>query len=239
MGMRATSIFSDDTAFYVRADFLEHIGNALSADEATRQVLASYGMETRGEPDDLEHVMFWLGLAATQWRCGRLLDAVKDRALRVIDAGADLELWTDSATPREIAKRREVLGELRLQLLSPQPRAKKIKKVTRERSEWEVGHALSYRLSSGQFIVLRVIDVFIDERRFRSPVLDVCDWIGASPPDGEAIVALPRRHTKFLQYELRMVETMTHADPTFLERGIERLNENDGKMVVFRYGRRA
>ena len=46
---------------------------------------------------------------------------VKQRALRIINDGSDLQRWIDEATERDVAERRAVLEKLKEQLLSPQP----------------------------------------------------------------------------------------------------------------------
>ena len=63
--------FPDDTTSDVRDGFRDLIGEALSTEQA-----------------------FWLGLAVTQWKCGRLLERVKEKALEIIDTGADLKRWS-------------------------------------------------------------------------------------------------------------------------------------------------
>jgi hypothetical protein len=64
-----------------------------------------------------EAPVFWLALAATQWKYGCLSEDVRTEALRVIDSGMDLVRWSGAAA----ARRRKVLDALRDQLQSPQP----------------------------------------------------------------------------------------------------------------------
>ena len=59
--------FSHDTASDVRDGFRDLIGEALSTEQA-----------------------FWLGLAVTQWKCGRLLERVKEKAARTSSAGREI-----------------------------------------------------------------------------------------------------------------------------------------------------
>jgi hypothetical protein len=65
--------------------------------------------------------VFWLSLAHTQWKYGCLTDEMRQRALAVIDSGADLQRW---AGPHE-SKRRAALNTLKATLLSPQPKPRR------------------------------------------------------------------------------------------------------------------
>lgn len=70
MGTWGAAIFSDDTASDVRDQFRDLIGEGLSTEQATDKLLREYA-SSLDDPDD--GPPFWLGLAVTQWNCGRLL----------------------------------------------------------------------------------------------------------------------------------------------------------------------
>ena len=70
MGVWGTSIFSDDLAADLRGDYRTMIGDGLSGPEATDRLLKSW-MPSPDKDPDLAPV-FWLALAVTQWKCGRL-----------------------------------------------------------------------------------------------------------------------------------------------------------------------
>jgi len=91
MGTWGTAIFSDDTASDVRDEFRDLIGEGLSTEQATDKLLRQYA-PSLDDPDD--GPPFWLGLAVTQWKSGRLLERVKEKALEIIDSGADLKRWS-------------------------------------------------------------------------------------------------------------------------------------------------
>lgn len=78
MGAWGTALFSDDTACNVRDDYRDQIGEGLSGPEATDRLLNEW-RETLRDPDD--GPVFWLALAATQWRCGRLESRVKEEVV--------------------------------------------------------------------------------------------------------------------------------------------------------------
>ena len=79
MGTWGTGIFSDDNAADLRDDYRDFIGDGLSSPEATDRLLAEWGSSLSREPEYA--ATFWLALAVTQWKCGRLEDRVKARAL--------------------------------------------------------------------------------------------------------------------------------------------------------------
>jgi len=121
MGTSSPALFADDTAYDVREEFIERLASGATADAATQQMLADWGSSI----DDVDDgPVFWLSLAHTQWKYGCLMDAVREKALAVIDSGTDLQRW---AGPYE-SKRRAVLNALKATLLSPQPKPRRPRK---------------------------------------------------------------------------------------------------------------
>jgi hypothetical protein len=82
MGVWGTAVFSDDTACDIRGEYRDLIGDGHSGSEATDLLLKEWA----GETDKHEWGVFWLALAATQWKCGRLEGRVEEKALQVIEA---------------------------------------------------------------------------------------------------------------------------------------------------------
>jgi len=190
MGTWGTAIFSDDTACDVRNDFRELIGDGLSGSEATQRLLAEWS-STLNDPDEAS--VFWLALAATQWKCGRLEPLVRERALDVINHGSDLERWESGS--REYKKRQAVLQKLQEQLPSPQPPKKRIPQLYRDTNEWQVGELVAYGLLSGRFVIFRVIGHHSDKGG-TSPVCELLDWVGNDIPDCSYLASLEIRRKK-------------------------------------------
>ena len=93
MAAWGTAIFADNVACDVKDDFRNFLANAQSLDLATDAIVESYGARF----DDIStDTAFWLGLALTQCRIGRLDLRVKDAALQIIDRGLDLKNWEGS-----------------------------------------------------------------------------------------------------------------------------------------------
>src|SRR5215469_3137665 len=104
MGALGTALFSDDTACDVRGSYLDLVGDGLSGPQATAKLLDDWSDSIN---DRDEGPVFWLALAATQWKCGRLEPQVLQQALSVIDNGSDLARWETSS--KDFTKRKVVL----------------------------------------------------------------------------------------------------------------------------------
>src|SRR5215469_8820606 len=174
MGVWGTGIFSDDNASDLRDEYRKLIGDGVASSDATDRLSAQWAPQ--GDPD-LEPV-FWLALAVTQWSCGRLEDRVKSEALRVIADGSAMRPWAGGPDER---KRRAVLEAAKRKLESPQPAERKIKKQTPATCDWERGELIGYRLITGDFVVLRMLDQHIDQGG-AYPYCELLDWRGPEFP---------------------------------------------------------
>lgn len=194
MGSWGPGIFSDDLACDLREEFRELIAEGHSPEEATTKLRGEYTPD-----DDLgDRTTFYLALAAVQWKAGRLLDDIRDEALRIIDSGEAIEDWKaalfDPADNRSIKRREAAINKLREQLLQPPPAPKRIRKRFKTDTDWKIGYGVEYRLRSGRYIVFRVIGIHEDQGG-RSAVVDIADWVGDAPAERSAIDGLPRLHT--------------------------------------------
>src|SRR5262249_16151414 len=136
MGTWGAGLYEDDAACDVRDIYRDAIAQGHSGRMATDKVLKVF---EGGNYDVVEGAIMWLALADTQWRCGRLEDRVKNRALKVIANGAATKKWTENLDPgsARLARTREAMvAKLREKLLSPQPKEKKIRKPFHDKSEW-------------------------------------------------------------------------------------------------------
>ena len=188
MGTWGPGLFSDDVASDVRDEYRDLIGEGVDGPEATDQMIDRW----RGDLHDPDAgPVFWLALAATQWRVGRLEDRVRLEALRIIDGGVDLRRWADA--PQVMSRRRTVLERLRVELNTPQPPAKKIPRPFRSSCDWRVGEVVVLQRTSGTPVVFRTLDHHSD-RGGVAPVCDVLEWTGAAiPSERDVAKARPRR----------------------------------------------
>jgi hypothetical protein len=176
MGTWGTALFSDDIASDVRESYIDLVGDGLTGPEATKALRREWAASLN-DPD--VSPVFWLALAATQWKSGRLESHVLQQALTVIDSGSDLARWESGS--RDFKKRKSVLEKLRLQLTSPQPPEKRIPKRFRDSNEWKVGDLVAYRMQSGRFVILRTIGHHSDMGG-TCPICELLDWSGEQIP---------------------------------------------------------
>ena len=179
MGTFGTAIFSDDFACDIRDEFKEFIGNGMTPEQATTKLTNEYSEALK---DDDENSVFWLSLAATQWKIGRLLDFVKEKAIQIIDTGSNLTRWQLESESKLVTKRQKELLKLKEQLLSPQPSVKKISKVYKEFTPFEIGDIFSYAHSSGKYALFRVIGHFVDNGG-RRPICEILNFFGTEIPN--------------------------------------------------------
>jgi hypothetical protein len=186
MGAWGTSLFADDNAGDLREDYRDLIADGLSGAEAIDRLIAAWAPEVN---DAYYAATFWLALAVTQWKCGRLEDRVKERALQAIADGSALLPWQGGKEERQ---RRAVLETLRLQIASPQPPASKIKRRVLCTCSWEPTELVAYRLRSGDRMILRVSDLLTDKGG-TYPSCEVLDWQGQDIPDAASLQRLGLR----------------------------------------------
>ena len=88
MGVWGTDLFSDDVACDIRDHYRQLLEDSVEDSAATRLTLEKFEGYLE-EPDSVALIAF----AVTQSKLGRLEPDVRERALAVIDAGADLPVW--------------------------------------------------------------------------------------------------------------------------------------------------
>lgn len=158
MGAWGTPIFSDDTAADTRDAFTDFVAEGLTPAEATDRLIAESG-DILADQEDAN--VFWLALAAAQWKLGRLVDSIRDRAIAVIDSGDDLRRWQDNPKA-EINQRKKHLAKLREQLLSPQPKPKKLKRFLKSSTDFKAGDVAAFQLNEATAIRFFVYEIWGD-----------------------------------------------------------------------------
>jgi len=184
VGVWGAAIFSDETACDVRDEWREYVGDGLSGPDATDKLLADWS-DSLTDPDD--GPVFWLALAATQSKAGRLEERVKSKALAIIDDESNLTRWREDGAL--LRKRKAVLAKLHEQLLSAQPPAKKIRKTVKAVCDWEIGDVIAYRLRSGKFVLFRVLNK-VSDKGGTYPECQFYDWIGTAVPSQDQVQGL-------------------------------------------------
>jgi hypothetical protein len=116
----------DDLAADVRGDWEAALAGGAAPADATRRLVEDWLDEVAGST--ALAAAFWIALAALQLRAGVLETDVRDRAIRAIARGEDLERWESGPYGRvldedpdddrdEVAARRHVTTALRARLV--------------------------------------------------------------------------------------------------------------------------
>lgn len=206
MSTDGPGIFESDTAHDVRSSFRRLLTEGRSSLEAADEILREW------QPDQsLENgTEVWLALAAAQRELGQLLPDVRDRAIAIIDSGADLGRWRH--TPASLAERKSVLAALGKKLRAPQP----VAKVPKPRQaipvlSWDSGSVLAYRLPNESLCLLRVVQ-FAELPDTGSPVVELLDWNGEVVPEASEFDAfgvmksMRRANEKYMMHSTSLSE---------------------------------
>jgi hypothetical protein len=143
MGTFGHKIFQDDFALDIRERYLDMLYDGISNERATDELIRE---NMNGDID--EEPVFWLSLAATQWEYGRLREVVKEKALSVIDSGADLQRWDGDK------KRIKELEQLKSKLVAEQP---KEKKLVKRKLKTQSGDIFVFKIDTEYFAFGRVL----------------------------------------------------------------------------------
>ena len=134
---------------------------------------------------------FWLAVADTAWRLGRLEDNVRDRALELIRSGEDLTRFDHD--PKLSKARRKMLDALADRLASPQRDPVRVRQPFRSVSPVRVGDIFGFALPSGRVAYFRAVGISGDERD-NYPTVELLDWFGTDRPTNPG--ALPMRSAR-------------------------------------------
>ena len=202
MGAWGTGLYQDDDTCDIKEEYLTYLRIGMSNEEALEELI-----ECNEELIEDEEIgpLFWLALADTQWKYGRLTKEVKEKALEVINSGKDLERWEKDKKLYE--KRKKVLEELRERLNTKQPEEKKVRKMTFERPNWKVGDILLYQILNedlkdhewyGKYVLLKVMGTKkhgigglpIKKYYHENEVFSLYNWIGNAKIEKDKIDTL-------------------------------------------------
>lgn len=187
MGVIGPGLYDDDTAADVRDTWRELVASGIEASEATTRLEAEWASEL-ADPDVAGP--FWLALADTQWKAGRLETRVLDRARAVLSGSEEINRWTG----RDRVRRQKVLDRIREQLAKP-PRASRPIRADRvfiQQTDLLPGEVLAWKLPSGVYVLLWVVT--LGDYLGTVPVCALLDWRGDTLPGEDTMRKLrPRK----------------------------------------------
>jgi hypothetical protein len=181
MGAWGTAIFSDDTACDIRDEWRDAILEGLGAEEATARLIASFDGWLN---ENASRRLFWMALAAAQMETGRLLPDVRDRALKIIDSGGDIDRWHEDGDESLAKQRARVLERLAAKLRGPQPKPKRLRRPVALLVPLDVGDVVLVRARDDEErnVLVLVVAQHRETRNEIDPVVVPLDWIGERLP---------------------------------------------------------
>ena len=169
----------------IRDHYRQLLEDGAEDGDATRLTLEKF-QAYLAEADSVVLIAF----AVTQSKLGRLDAGVRDRALSIIDAGADLKVW-ELENPKLLPKRRAVLEKARGQLSGPQPVRRRVRPPKRTPCGLAAGDVLALALPRC-VALLRVVRVHA-HRLGETPVLEELEFDGSEVPTRDALERLAPR----------------------------------------------
>ncbi|MCL2189991.1 MAG: hypothetical protein FWC16_13575 [Defluviitaleaceae bacterium] len=142
MGTWSSSLYGNDTTCDVRDTYiglLEKQSGSLDAYNKTMETCRSF------IEDESEAPLFWYALAESQWKTGRLLPEVKDKALEWIDKKGGIELWGKSKTGA--TGWQKTLNKLKNKLNTEQRKEKRFRlKIIPNQNPWELNDVYAFQI---------------------------------------------------------------------------------------------
>lgn len=165
MGAWGPGLYQDDIAEDVKTEYVNLLRVGKTNQEATEKMIEDNQMII----DDFDSApIFWFALADTQWKLGRLLPNVKDKALMYLENADDLKKW-ETENRASYKYRKKVLDELFRRLNSSMPTFKKISLYKYFKCSWNVGDTYAFRLEGehakqnnlfGHYLIIHKIDEY-------------------------------------------------------------------------------
>jgi hypothetical protein len=199
MGAWGTAIFSDDFALDVKGEYQTLLAFGTPEDKAfnlTKKYFFNEGIEgTEDEP------VFWLAIASIQQRYGILSAEVKEAAIHYIDGGSAMQIWEESASQKDIKKRKQVLDNLKKLLIDSPLHKKKVPKPdSYSKPRWQIGDLVLSQIAPNandgywyinKYVLYRVVKINQEPLSNIAPDLAYCefaygvlyDWIGDEVPN--------------------------------------------------------
>ena len=107
-------ILDEDVAADVEAAFMELLEEGIKGEKATKEILEEFSEELEDEED---RNVVYLALAELQLGENCLQEDIREKALEIIESGADLERW-EEAEEKDYESRKAVLNDLKERLIN-------------------------------------------------------------------------------------------------------------------------
>jgi hypothetical protein len=119
MGVFGTGLYSGDFAMDLRSAISAVARLPYDTDKLT-DILCESEPTVANNPNDEDHNTFWLVIADQFAKRGIVCDRVRDKALAMIDSGADVTMLEKRGmNPSDLKKRQKMLKEVRERIAAP------------------------------------------------------------------------------------------------------------------------
>ncbi len=140
MGTWGTGLYQNDVSEDVKGDYIAKLRAGKSDEEALQEILQEY----KEESEDIDcKYDFYLGLADTLWKKGRLTKEIKARALELIEEDKISQRWESEKNRKE---REKVLNKLKEKINGQMPERKRVSVHKPYVLGWEEGDVYTFQI---------------------------------------------------------------------------------------------
>lgn len=184
MGTWGPKLYEDDLAEDIKNEYEELLEKGKNNKEAIEDICQIYKEEIE---DSDEKSVFWMVLADILYKHKNLTEFVKEKALKEIELGKNLERWKNEGSEKDYIIRKKEIEKLRKKLDSYQECKKK--GVAKNKSgkktannnifEWKIGDTYAYKIQDskfeGQYFILRKVQdcMYYNNTRYQSAIIYV------------------------------------------------------------------
>ena len=189
MGTWETGLYQNDVSADVKDDYIAKLKLGKSDEEALQEILSEYQEESRDIDCKYD---FWLALADTLWKKGRLPEEIKMKALQMIEEDKVSERWQSERIRKERIK---VLEKLKVKLEGEMPERKKVSVHKPYILGWEEGDVYFFQIKEliegyekyfGWYALFYVDKIYLDDwyvRGIKDEVPEVYFFIQKEKPE--------------------------------------------------------
>lgn len=184
MGTWGPKLYEDDLAEDIKNEYEELLEKGKNNRDAIEDIYQIYKEEIE-DPD--EKSVFWMVLADILYKNKNLTEFVKEKALKEIELGENLERWKNEASEEDYIIRKREIDKLKKKLNSYQEceknietKNKSIKKIANNNIlEWKIGDTYAYKIQDskfeGQYFILRKAQdcMYNNNTRYQSAIIYV------------------------------------------------------------------
>ncbi len=184
MGTWGPKLYEDDLAEDIKNEYEELLEKGKNNRDAIEDIYQIYKEEIE-DPD--EKSVFWMVLADILYKNKNLTEFVKEKALKEIELGENLERWKNEASEEDYIIRKKEIEKLKKKLVSYQEceknvgaKNKSIKKIANNNIlEWKIGDTYAYKIQDskfeGQYFILRKVQdcMYYNNTRYQSAIIYV------------------------------------------------------------------